>query len=112
MQSGKVCMSGSVVMGAIFHEAGGAGWRVMDGMEVREENSPDGGARAGVTLCCWMADEALRVVIWNLETVGTPCSPLAGGSRRAGAERCRGGSHQSLDLDQLLARAVSAEGTP
>ena len=52
----------------------GIGGRVMDGMEVREENSPDGGARAGVTLCCWMADQALRVVTWNLETVGTPGS--------------------------------------
>ncbi len=53
---------------------GGVGGRVMDGMDGREENSPDGEARAGVTRCCWMADEALRVVIWNLETVGTPGS--------------------------------------
>ena len=70
MQSGKVCMSGSVVMGAIFHEMGGLGGRVMDGMDGREENSLGGGARAGVTLCCWMADEALRVVIWKLAHPG------------------------------------------
>ena len=61
-------------MGAIIHEMGGVGGRVMDGMEVREENSLGGGARAGVTPSCWKADEALRVVIWNLETVGTPGS--------------------------------------
>lgn len=29
---------------------------------------------ARVTSCCWMADQALRVVTWNLETVGKPGS--------------------------------------